>query len=108
MKMDHAAEFYALQEARTPLRKVARHYGLTLDEMGRALHYARIAKTMKEAAERQAQRDLAQRLSQSLRQQPDKSFQPPAKQWCVQCERRVSANEAASCASAWCKAKVAA
>lgn len=111
--MDPSREIHGLYAKKKTLKRAAQHYGLTLDEMGLALHYARIAKVMKDAADRQARRDLAEQLKRAaaaVSQRPETSFYsaPPALNWCLQCERRVSASEAAACRNSWCKARAAA
>ena len=42
-----------------------------------------------------------------LRQPVCQPTTPEPKQWCVQCDRLVHPNEARSCNSQWCKAKLA-
>lgn len=98
---DPSAEFHRLYRANARPSSIASYYGLTADEMGRALHYARIAKVMKLAEEkRQKQADLAKRLAAA-------SALPaaPNRIWCVQCERRVSPDSARACSSQFCKAR---
>lgn len=90
----------------TAMMIVAKEYGLTSLEVGRALDWARTCKIAAEgrreaqavAARREAQRRIEQRVATpQIDRQPDI--------WCAQCDRRVHAAEALSCQSRWCKAK---
>jgi len=92
--MDHRAEFNRLLMRDARLSQVMQHFGLTPDEAGLALHYARLSKVVSSAGGKAF------------------SISPPiglpsvsdGKSWCNQCERRVSEGEAAKCTSRWCKA----
>jgi hypothetical protein len=94
---DPRAEFLRLFMRNTTLATAAAHYGLTAEEMGLALHYARVSKIInKPRFDRPAIRPPA-----AVNFDPP----PPVKVWCVQCDRNVFLDEAERCTSQFCKAR---
>lgn len=93
---DPRAEFMRLYEKGLSLSKTARIYGLEPEEMGLALHYARLTKLLNNAAGN-----------------PQRAFvvAPPVmkpaggKVFCAQCDHAVHPAEADRCSSPFCKAK---
>ena len=91
---DHRAEFMRLWTRNATIPQVASLYGLTANEMGLALHYARLSKVISNAARK------------PLTVAPPAPFsQPTDKVWCGQCDSLVPRASVAACASPWCKAK---
>jgi hypothetical protein len=99
--MDPRAEFHRLFLKNTTLARAAHHYGLTAEEMGLALHYARLSKVLNKASGGKA-------FTVAPPPPIKVKVTPPDHVWCSQCERRVHLNEAKVCASMFCKARAAA
>lgn len=106
--MDANSEFRRFYSNGATLGQVGSFYGLTCEEMGRALHYARLSKTMNSAAHQEQQRKAAERVTRAALAKERAANCPIDQAWCAQCERRVYTHEAAACESQWCKAKAAA
>lgn len=90
---DHRAQFNRLLMRDARLGEVMKLYGLTPDETGLALHYARLSKVVSDAG------------GKAFSIAPPTLTARDGKTFCGQCERRVSEGEAEQCSSRWCKAK---
>ena len=86
------------------LRLLGLHYGLSAAEVHRALAWAKAAKEAS-AARAALNVKIAARHPAPARSQRPTVAVSPDKAWCLQCERRASAVDAARCESRWCKVK---
>lgn len=104
--MDALSEFRRLYSSGATLGQAGAFFGLSCEEMGKALHYARLSKTMRTAAKAEEQRQATEQIARvALAKQRAANAPEPDRTWCTQCERRVFVHEAAACKSRFCKAK---
>lgn len=94
---DPQGDFMDLYRKGTTLREIGLVYGLDAEEMGRALHYARLTKII----------NTTQKPIRPITLAPP-TIVPTDYIWCAQCDRRVHKDNAAQCKSAFCKAQVSA
>ena len=97
---DRRLRFRTLYRHNATLKRGAEVFDLTAEEMGLALHYAALAKVMKQASSKS--------LTYPKAVETGWDKPPPAdKLWCDQCDQIVGADKADNCPSPWCKAKAA-
>lgn len=99
---DPREEFHRFYQRGATLKEVRLHYGLSAEEVGLALHYARLSKIVNAPA--------APPMPQIRRPKEDLSplQYPNGKTWCDQCEQLVTMAQGAACTSQWCKGREAA
>lgn len=97
---DPREEFMRLYLREKGVQRLAVLFGLSAEEMGLALHYARLSRII----------NAAQTPRRPITVPPPPSPLEPTngRVFCGQCDRAVYPDEAVSCRSRWCKAKVAA
>lgn len=92
---DPREEFLRLYKRGAPLSHVAMNYNLTPEEIGLALHYARLTKVI----------NKAQKTRITIGPPPPSYTN---KSFCTQCDRLVRLDEGQLCQKPFCKMKVAA
>jgi hypothetical protein len=97
---DRRLRFRTLYRHNAALRKGAEVFGLSAEEMGLALHYAALAKAMKQAGIKNPAYPPVVETGWEK-----KPHAMSAKLFCDQCDKLVYRHEAQSCQRAFCKAK---
>ena len=97
---DRRLRFRTLYRHNASLKRGAEIFGLTAEEMGLALHYAALSKSMKQLGAQPPSYPPA------IETKWEKNPHPMSpKVFCDQCDKLVYRHEAAACHRAFCKAK---